>query len=164
MKTQIIEAFFSRELSTTFKFGKVELLSSKFNFASPKLFDKVNKKLFKNHDAIICIDGQDAHTRFFTNQEYNTWFLPHNQKYIEFISKTVTEHINIIKKIQSQKLVTNPSWKTDIESIRITEPTDNLIEYFWNHREEILAICQSNPIRASRVIEIIAYLQNSGLN
>jgi len=70
---QIIEAFFSRELSTTFKFGKVELLSSKFNFnPSLSLLNKVNKKLFKDHDAIVCIDGQDAHIRFFTNQEHNT--------------------------------------------------------------------------------------------
>jgi hypothetical protein len=72
-KKQIIEAFFSRELSITFKFGKVELLSSKFNFnPSSELLNKVNKKLFKDHDAIICIDGQDAHIRFFTNQEYKS--------------------------------------------------------------------------------------------
>jgi hypothetical protein len=90
--------------------------------------------------------------------------LPNDPKYVEFISKVVTKHVNIGGFKQPQHLVTNISWKTDIDSIKVHEPTDDLIEYFWEHREEIFRVCQSNPIRASRVIEIITYLQNSGLN
>ena len=168
-KIQIFKTI-SKEFSSfaeTVKFGKIELLVPVRSYDVSDGIVKKFKNLVANHDSIVFINGEEAHIRVFTTKTGNTlksWFKD-NPEQFDFISKVVTEHVNINRYLnQPQHLVTDPTWKIDKNIIKVFEPDDKLIEYFWNHREEIFRVCQSNPIRASRVIEIIAYLQNSGLN
>lgn len=169
-KVQIFKAISNEfsSLAETVKFGKLHFLTSIHSYdVSPKIVNKFNKELVPTHDAIVFINGEEAHIRFFTTKTGNTlpsWFKD-NPEQFDFISKVVTEHVNIKRFLnQPQYLVTEPTWKVDKNIIKVFEPSDELIKYFWEYREEIFRVCQSNPIRASKVIEIIQLMHDSGLN